>query len=78
MTFISKLHCVPCTEAKIFAFSFEREAAILGVGYSTQAVAGHYYTVVVGIIYSCLAIKPAITKVREFKAKRDTEFSPSV
>lgn len=64
----ARLHCLPCQEAKVFAFSFEREAMILGVGYSTQAFAGHYYTIVVAAIYTALATRPAIKRVKEFKA----------
>lgn len=71
-----KLHdCTTCQEAKVFAFSFEREAMILGVGYSTQVFAGHYYTVVVAIIYTALACRPAVKAARnkrtELAAKRE-------
>lgn len=65
--FIPSLHCVPCQEAKVFAFSFEREAAILGVGYFSQVAIGHGYTIIVGLIYTCLAARPAL---KAAKAKR--------
>lgn len=65
-----KLHnCIPCKEAKVFSFSMEREAAILGVGYTTQTVAGHYYTVVVAVIYLCLAVRPAVKAAKRVKAE---------
>lgn len=60
-------NCVPCQEAKVFAFSFEREAMILGVGYSTQTFAGHYYTIVVAIIYTALACRPAVKAAKRRK-----------
>ena len=66
----AKLHdCVKCQEVKAFSFSFEREAMILGVGYSTQTFAGHYYTIVVAIIYTALAIKPSIKAAKQVKAQ---------
>lgn len=71
-----KLHCLPCQEAKVFAFSFEREAMILGLGYFTQVFAGHYYTVVVAVIYSALACRPAIKAAKAYKAKA-TEPQPT-
>jgi hypothetical protein len=63
------LHCVPCQEAKIFAFSFEREAAILGVGYFSQIAVGHGYALIVGAIYTCLAARPAVKAARQAKVK---------
>lgn len=66
------LHCLPCQEAKIFAFSFEREAMILGVGYFSQVAIGHGYTLIVGAIYTCLAARPAVKAAREAKAKLAT------
>ncbi len=63
-----KLHCI-YAEAKVFTFSFEREAAILGAGYFTQVFAGHYYTVVVAVIYTALACRPAAKALHRFKAQ---------
>jgi hypothetical protein len=65
-----KLHsCIPCKEAKAFGFSMEREAMILGIGYTSQSMIGHWYTVVVAVIYLGLAVRPSVKAAKQVKAE---------